>query len=237
MKRTAILILVILALTVSCSNSDDDLASRLALLESGAPVSQEELEPEEIKAAKSEISKVDEEIKDIISAVRKKSSLYRTLGLKYMDYSMFILAAESFNKASEIDPGNARIRYYKGVALGQAALQNDSSALTQDLFSRAELAYLAAIREDPRFTPPYYALSVLLVYELDRAMEAVPYLETYLAIQKSDYKAQLLLAGLRDQSNDKTGALELLNNIIRNSDNELKTEAEIRKNAILKGGR
>lgn len=238
MKKLMIPAALILLLLAACSRTDDnDLAERLALLEEGAPVDAVELEPEEIKKAKSEINKVDEEVKDIIAAVRQKSTLYRTLGLKYMDYRMFSLAVASFDDALEIEPGSSRVRYYKGVALGQAALQEENSSLKKTLLQEAEQSYLAAIREDPRFTPPYYALAVLLTYELDRGEEAIPYLETYLAIQKSDNKARLLLAGLKTEVNDKTGALGLLNDAIREASDELKAEAEIRKSNILKGGR
>ena len=61
----------------------------------------------------------------------------------------------------------------------------------------AQTAFLRALEFNPRYGRALYALSVLLVFEMDRPEDAGPYLTRLLEIEKQNVDAMFLLARVR----------------------------------------
>jgi len=170
---------------------------------------------ERIAELKSEIRAVEKQVEKTIESVKDKGTYWRLLGLKYMDYRMWGEALSAFDEAVAVYPENAVLLYNRALSAGQMALSADTEDDKAFYFSRAEKGYRRAIEVDPRYTPPLYALSILLVFELDRPLEAAPLLQDYLKIERSDINGRFLLARVYLEAGMKSDALDLYDEIMK----------------------
>jgi tetratricopeptide (TPR) repeat protein len=215
------LVLVLLATTACRPGRNRDLAERVYELEK---VGSGEEEPEKIREIKKEINHWEKELNDAIDAARHTGRFYKTLGLKYMDYKMFGPAAQSFSRAIEITPENARLYYYRAVANGRLAVSRDDAQQRAEELGSVEEDYKRAISLEARFMPPYYSLGVLYIYELGRPFEAAPYLETYLEVERSDGRALLLYGQLLEQMNRPEEAMDIYRRLLSLTDYKAEQE-------------
>lgn len=209
------LILTVLGTTACRPGRNRDLAERVYELEK---VGSGEEEPEKIREIKKEIDRWEKELNDAIDAARHTGRFYKTLGLKYMDYKMFGPAGQSFSRAIEITPENARLYYYRAVANGRLAVSRDDAQQKAEELASVEEDYRRAISLEARFMPPYYSLAVLYIYELERPFEAEPYLEAYLDVERSDGRALLLHGQLLEQMNRPEDAMDVYRRLLSLTD-------------------
>ncbi len=206
--RRGFLLLAVLVLFFSCHrNRNEDLARRLYELEDNDPGNSEK-EPEKIRAIKKELDHWEKELNKAITAGRNTGRFYKALGLKYMDYKMFGPGVESFSKALEISPENARVLYYRGVSLGRLAMTMENPLKKEETLKQVEQDYKQAIRLEPRYMPPYLSLSILYIYEFLDYPAAKPFLETYLKVERSNGKALLLYGQLLEELNAPEKAMD-----------------------------
>ena len=224
MKKTftfICLVLTVLSLTACRPGRNKELAERVYELEAaGNP----EEEPEKIREIKKEINRWEDELNDAIDAARHTGRYYKTLGLKYMDYKMFGPAAESFSRALEITPENARVYYYRAVANGRLAVSRDDAQQSAEELLSVERDYKKAIDLEPRFMSPYYSLAVLYIYELERPFEAAPYLDKYLEVERSDGRALLLYGQLLEQMDRPEEAMDIYRRLLSLTDYKAEKE-------------
>jgi len=199
-----------LILLSSCGDSQNrqSLAVRMAENEGQAD------NDKRIAELKADIRSVDKQVEKTIETVRDKGTYWRLLGLKYMDYKMWGESLEAFDEAVAIYPENAALLHNRALAAGQLALSADNPESESSYFSRAEAGYKRAIEVDPRYSPSLYALSVLLVFELNRPLDAAPLLQDYLRIERSDINGRFLLARVYLEAGMKSEALNLYEEII-----------------------
>ncbi len=193
-----------LPLISSCSESRnrESLAGRMAE------------DDERISELKADIRAVDKQVEKTIEAVRDKGTYWRLLGLKYMDYKMWGEALSAFDEATAIYPESAALLYNRALTAAQMALASDTPELKSAYIARAETGYRRAISVDPRYTSSLYALSVLLVFELDRPLEALPLLQDFLKIERSNINGRFLLARVYLEAGMKSEALNLYEEIM-----------------------
>jgi len=191
---------------LSCQrNRNTELAERVYDLEQ---IGSSPEEPEKIKEIRKEINRWEKELNDAITAGKNIGRYYRTLGLKFLDYKMFAPARDSFSKALEITPENARLYYYRAVSISRLAISRDNAEEGQEELLLAEKDYLRAVSLEPKFMPPYYSLAILYIYELARPFEAEPYLDKYLSVERSDGRALLLYGQLLEQMGQAEKAMD-----------------------------
>ena len=169
---------------------------------------------ERIVELKAEIRSVDRQVEKTIEAVKHKGTYWRLLGLKYMDYSMWGEASAAFDKAVEIYPDSASLLYNRALTAGQMALSSDTPEQRLLNLNKAESGYRRAISVNPSYSPPHYALSVLLVFELNRPLEAAPFLQDYLKIERSNINGRFLLARVYLTAGMKSDAMSLYEEIM-----------------------
>jgi tetratricopeptide (TPR) repeat protein len=158
------------------------------------------------------------------------------IGLKYLDYSMFHLALESFEKALEIYPENPNVLYYAGLTSARLSKTAGSESERNDFIDRAVRYYKASMSLKSRFSSPMYGLAVLYVYELNQPELAIPLLETYNSIQKSSMNGRFLMAAALFASGKESKAIDVYNWIIEKSESDLEVEsARNNRNNILRG--
>lgn len=211
--RAVLLIFILTSLFAlsSCKPMrNDDLAKRVYEMEQTGIAE----EPEKIKEIRKDINRWEDELNDAITAGKNTARYYRTLGLKFMDYDMFGPARDSFSRGLEITGSDARMYYYRAVAVSKLAVSRDSAEQTQEEIKQAEEDYKRAISLEPRYMPPYYSLAILYIYELERPFEAESYLQLYLKIERSDGRALLLYGQLLEQMGMSEKAMDQYNTLL-----------------------
>lgn len=215
----AVFISILTLSSCEVNRNRNDLANRMASVEGRAE------DNSRINELKKEIRAVDKQVEDTIESVRKKGTYWKLLGLKYMDYKMWGEASKAFQESIAITPDHAILHYNSGLCYGQLALSVSGTGEREELFKRSESSYRRALAIDPRSTPSMYALAVLLVFEMNRPMEAVPLLEKFLEIQRGDVNGRFLLARIYLEAGRPSEALELYDEIISTA----KNPADVRK--------
>lgn len=204
-------VLCLLPFIISCGKLQNrhDLAVRMAAEENRAD------DDERITELKADIRGVEKQVEKTLKAVRDKGTYWRLLGMKYMDYRMWGEAMAAFDEAVAIYPEHAPLLYNRALTAGQMALSSDTPEMRMSYLARSENGYRRALTVDPRYTPTMYALAALLVFELDRPLEAGPLLEDFLKIERSDVNARFLLARVYMKAGMIGEALNLYDEIIR----------------------
>ena len=198
-----------LVLLTSCQEARNrtELARRMAAEEGQAG------SDERIAELKAQIRSVDAQVEKTLEGVRNKAVYWRLLGLKYMDYSMWGEAMDAFGEAAAITPDHAVLHYNRGLCAGQLSLSAPGPDERSALLDIAELSHRRALEIDDRYTPAMYALAVLLVFELGRPAEAVPVLEDFLSIERSDIGGRFVLARAYLETGRVNDALDLYDEI------------------------
>lgn len=200
----------------SCKDARNrhDLAVRMAAEEGSAG------DDERIAQLKADIRGTEKLVEKTIEAVRDEGTYWRLLGMKYMDYQMWGKAIEAFDEAVSFYPDHPALLYNRALSAGQMSLSSDTPELRNYYLARSERGYRRALDLDPKYSSPMYALAALLIFELNRPLEAAPLLEDFLEIERSDINSRFLLARVYLEAGRDGDALELYDEIIRLAKNK-----------------
>jgi tetratricopeptide (TPR) repeat protein len=165
---------VVLSILFSCGSAANtgELAERMAAEDGRAD------DDERIAELKAEIRDVDKQVEKTIESVKQKGTYWRLLGLKYMDHRMWGEGLNAFDEAIKIYPEHAVLQYDRALCAGQMALASVKIEERNRYLSESETGYRRSLALDPRYSPAMYALSVLLVFELDRPGRLSYFLKT-----------------------------------------------------------
>lgn len=161
--------------------------------------------PTTIDELKEAISKYENRVEDIVAATEQTGIWYKILATRYIDKEMYGEALDALQMAIQTFPSNQNLFYYIGVCAGYMAkakleyptTPDKSSFKTMDRESYLKLSesgYLRAIEIQSDYSRAMYGLGVLYVFEMDESEKAIPYLETFMSIQKSDINGMFVLA-------------------------------------------
>ncbi|MDR2900241.1 MAG: tetratricopeptide repeat protein [Treponema sp.] len=192
--------------------------------------------PSTIEGLQEAIAIYENELSIYLNDVEKTGLYWKILATRLHDKKMYGDALNALDRAIEYYPSDPTLHYLKGVCFGQMAKASYGTQ-TQMYFDLAEEAYLKAINLDTTYSRPYYGLGVLYVYELNRAEEAVPYLERYAyQLRAYDVDALFVLAAAYYMSGNNEKAIAAYDDILsRTKIESLRAEATKNKQTILDG--
>jgi tetratricopeptide (TPR) repeat protein len=207
----------------------NSLARQIAdLSPSGAP-------PQGIEDIRRAIGLYEKKIEAHVKDAAQTGIYWKILGSRLIDKQLYGEAMEALEHAAQYYPEDETVHYLIGLSSGTLAKSeyfSESEAASH--FRIAEEAYLRAISIDERYGKALYGVSVLYVFELGRPTEAVPYLERFLDINKSDTDAMFVLAGAHYMTGNYAASAELYDRIISVSkDPAKKAAAEANKQQVL----
>jgi len=196
--------------------------------------------PEELSDA---IKKYQNRIEDILNADVRIGIWYKILGTRYLDSKMYGKALQTFREAITYYPTNQNLYYYVGVCAGymaKSALDFDAKgnrAERDNYLALSESAYLRALELEPTYARALYGLSVIYVFELNRADKALPYLEKLVTLEKRNLDAMFILARASYMTGDYDRAVEMYDLVLATSkDAARKAEAQKNKETVLAEG-
>jgi tetratricopeptide (TPR) repeat protein len=233
----ALFIFIVIIVTVSImfvvqrNASRSDLAARVAELgpENGNT-------PSTIEGLQEAIAIYENELTMYLTDVEKTGLYWKILATRLHDKKMYGEALNAIDRAIEYYPTDPSLHYLRGVCSGQMAKASYETK-AQNYFSLSEEAYLKAINLDPGYSRPYYGIGVLYVYELNRAADAVAYLEQYVyQLRTYDIEALFVLAAAYYLTGNNEKAITAYDDIIsRTRNDEFINEAIKNKQIVLDG--
>lgn len=198
--------------------------------------------PETIEGLRAAIGAYESKVEATVAAAAQAGIYWKILAVRYIDKKMYGEALEALKSAVEYFPEDATLHYLTGVSAAVMAKSSLDFAATgrskerERLFALSESAYRRSIALEPKYARPLYGLGVLLVFELDRAAEAVAPLETYLSMQTKDVDAMFVLARAYYMTDRRDQAVKLYDRILSLSKDEKKrAEATANKKTVLDG--
>lgn len=219
-----------LAFTGCGGDGDSELPQPLIDLSSSQYRGQE-INPARVAELEAALARYQNEIEETVRRQAELSVFYKSLGVAYLEEGMFGLAAETLMKATAIDATNPVLFYLIGVASAQQALASIDDGAQATHHADAEQAYARAIDIDPTYVDALYALSVLLLYELDRARDAESYIDRVLTSEPGNINAMFVRAALMAASGRPERAIEQYQVIISTSSSEERRE-RARQNSV-----
>ena len=228
------LAIISICMLFSACDKNKSQAKRMLQLENGVE------DPATIEEISSAIEQYEEHIEDILLSTQQTGIWYKLLGTRYLDNQQYGKALEAFQKAIEIYPANQNLYYYAGVSAGwmaKSALDYNVTGIHEEhdrYLNLAESAYLRAIEIEPQFVRALYGLSVLYVFDMYRAADAIPYLETVLSIEKKHTDAMFVLARAYFLTEQYQKAADMYDMVLKTTtDEKLRKEAENNKKVVL----
>lgn len=229
---TVLAVCIVSLVLTSCSNGKQ--VKRMQQMEEGVS------DPVTVDEIKEAIELYDARVDDIILATQQTGIWWKLLGTRYLDNQMYGKALEAFQNAIAVYPANQNLYYYVGVCAGylaESALDYDANGEIPErerYLELAESAYLRAIEIEGRYVRALYGLSVLYVFEMNRAKDAIPYLETVLSIETKHTEAMFVLARAYYVTEQYQKAADLYDKIlVTTTDTKLKEDAERNKKVVL----
>jgi tetratricopeptide (TPR) repeat protein len=237
------MLLIVLVLSVfilpglsGCRDKDEEILEKLKPFET-MTYEEEQVSEQRIEELKEGIAKYEQIVERQVEASAQIGEYYKMLAVAYIDREMYGKALENLEEAVDYYPENSLIFYLAGVCSARMAKARvNRPAEQEELFGEAENYYLRAISLDNDFVEALYGLSVLYVFELDRIMDAEPYLERILEKESRNTNAMFLLARVYVYSGRVEDAVELYNEIIDKAQSKQQKErARELKDQVLEG--
>jgi tetratricopeptide (TPR) repeat protein len=214
------------------SKNRASLARRITELGNGGP-------PETIEGLKAAITAYEGRIEEHVKLAAQTGVYWKILATRLQDRGLHFEALEALERAIYYNPEDPVLHYLTGVSAGIAAksLHNFSGSADKEreaYFALAEEGYLKAVALDGRYIRPRYGLAVLYVFELNRPADAVPHLQRYLEISRSDVDAMFILARSYFMTENFKAALDLYDRIIAlTRDENRRLEAENNRQIVI----
>jgi len=224
-----IVILLPLLFIAACQRQEPRLAA-LQRAESASP------NPVGIEELESVIEEYAGVVNDKVDAGIRQAQYLKYLGQEYMRNEMYGLALSALEEAIDLEPQNQVLQELAGICSAYMAKAQGREEAKNEYYAMAEQYYLRAIELAPDYLEANYGLAVLYVFELDRPLEALPYIERSLEISPNDVPALFLLANANVAIGDFDAAIDAYDRIIRTADDRQLREEAARNRQLLVGG-
>jgi tetratricopeptide (TPR) repeat protein len=231
----AVIAFIIVAVGIIGIVAYKKIGTRNSLARQIAELSPRGAPPQGIDDLRKAIGLYEQKIEEHVNDAARTGMYWKILGSRLIDRKLYGEAMEALEQAARYYPEDESIHYLIGFSANTLARSEYFSETEAALhFRRAEQAFLRAIDIYDRYSKALYSVAALYVFDLDRAADAVPYLERYLDINKSDTDAMFVLARACYVTEDYERAVELYDRIISiTKDPGKKVQAEANKQQTL----
>ena len=211
------LILIVLFLAGGCSERRMDYLSKLRIFEDEG-YSDQGVSEDQIATLEEEIVRLEGSVEELVSSVRELGTFYKMAATDFFDGGNYLPALEYFEKAIPLQTENHVLPYYAALSAVNLGIAHADAATRSQYLEKGEFYYLRALDLKSNYSDSMYGLAVLYLYELDRPLDSLEYIEEYLAIKKSNIRGRFVKAGALVQLGDREAALDEYQWILENSD-------------------
>ncbi|MDR1215111.1 MAG: tetratricopeptide repeat protein [Treponema sp.] len=197
--------------------------------------------PQTIDDLKKTITAYEKQLDQLLKASSKTATYWKILATRLQDRGQHAEALEALQNAIEHAPEDTALFYMTGISAGIMAKSGVAfpgvESRRQAYFSLAEESYLRSIELKPDYDKPLYAIGILYAFELDKSVEAIPYLEQYITLNAKNPEgaadAMFVLARAYYAVGNNIKAAELYDLILNTSKNQDKhTQAALLRQRV-----
>ena len=194
--------------------------------------------PEGIDGLREAIALYEAQIERNVREGAQTGVYWKILAIRLADKKMYRDALDALERAIYFNAEDPTLFYLTGeyssiVASASVGISGNLSAERERFLNVAESAYLRAIQLDAGYAKPLLGLGILYTFDLNRAAEAIPYLERYVELLRNDIKGMFVLARAYYMTENYAGANEMYDRILaRSKDPEVRQEALKNKEII-----
>ncbi|MDR0410674.1 MAG: tetratricopeptide repeat protein [Treponema sp.] len=142
--------------------------------------------PQTIDDLKKTIAAYEKQLTQCLKASSKTATYWKILSTRLQDKGQHAEALEALQNAIEHAPEDSSLFYMTGISaaiMAKSGLAFPGAENSRRAYlTLAEESYLRSIDIKPDYDRPLYGISILYVFELDKTVEAISYLERYIAL-------------------------------------------------------
>ena len=224
---------VLLAYNYEKSKVRADLAKRIAeLTPRGSGL------PEGIEGLRQAITLYETQIEQNVKEGAQTGVYWKILGIRLADKKMHRDAIDAFERAIQFNAEDPVLFYLVGesasiVAADSLPFSAGSIADRDHYTTLAESAYKRAIQLDADYARPLLGIGILYTFDLDRAADAIPYMERYMELFRNDIKGMFVLARAYYMTENYNLANDMYDRILsRSKDPSVRQEAMKNKEIV-----
>jgi len=232
MKRIVLLLLVSFFLG-SCNSAEEAALEALKETEDST-YSGAEIPKERIEELKGEVRKWKDTVDKKVEASGQLGNYYKLLGGAYREESMYGPALEAYQEAIRIFPENSILHFKAALSSAQLAVALPPGIERDQMLETSEAYYLMALERNRQYGEALYGLSVLYIFEMNRPLEAIPYVDELIMLEKNNMEALFLRARLYVLTGEVDKAIQVYSVIMEESKNQEKQDqARINRQVLL----
>ncbi len=235
-KLVAVITVISLFLFIGCSQRDD---RRLQFLAETEPTGYDEVgvSSQRMDELREDIRRAEGEIEEAVQAYARSASFHKLLAYELIQAEMYGPALEALRRAMELQPANAVVYYYVGIASARTARAHMLDGEESSYLADAERHFREAIRLRPDYKDALFALAVLLAYDLSRPEDALTYSRRLSQIETGDPAVRFLHANILVRNGQIEEAIDIYDYLAQNAPSqEQRAQARDNRN-VLEGGR
>lgn len=212
----------------SCDRGPD--VSGIAHLDGGGPPSRERVE--ELRRLVEEYGR---SVNEKVQAVGRQADYLKLLSQAYLQQGLFGPAYDALAEALVLQPDNPVLHQLAGVSAARIGKAQGRPTVRAEYYAIAEHHYLRSIDIDPGYIDALYGLSILYVFEVNRPIDAIPYLERILDRSAGHTAALFVLARAHVELGNREAAINAYDRIVaRSTDADSRARAD-RNRRLLAG--
>jgi len=171
-----------------------------------------------IEELRQEIADHEAEVTELVSAINRTAVLHKLLAQEFLRQQMYEPALDELESAMAIQAENAVLYYWAAVASARSAKAHYDEA--GRYLDRSLDYYERAIAIRPNYKEALYGISVLLAFELNRPVEALPYISRLASLETAAVDVKFLHANILVRVERYEDALEIYDELSQSAPSE-----------------
>lgn len=203
-----ILLSVLILGIAGCAQEEDP---RLDFLLETEPVPYDgvAVSDERIAELRADIERYEEDVAEVVQGYGKIASFHKLLAQELLQREMYGPALESVEAAMHLQPENAILFYFGGIAAARSARAHMLDGEETSYHQQAEALFRESLALRPDYKDALFAMAVLLAFDLNRADEALEFSSKLSELETGDPDVKFLHANILVRNGEISRAIEV----------------------------
>jgi len=232
-------LLVIGSIVIGVSGCDRGDDSRVDFLTDTEPRSYEgtAIPEERVAELREEIRRYEAAVTEMVQTYGSIASYQKLLAHELIQAEMYGPALEALERAMDLQPENAVLFYFAGIASARTARGHILDGEEAVYLDRAERLFSEALEMRPDYKDALFAMAVLLAFDRGEAERALEYTRRLSEIETGDPAVAFLHANVLVRNGRTDEAIAVYDDLARSAPGtDQRRRAQENRDALLGGG-